>query len=261
MKLALAIIAAITLGAAATPASAQVIPASQVLADCPDVPAAQACPALAAAFLGNRAPTVRRDGRIVNLVVAIAEAAQQPRVPRRACLNAADGLRVLATGVTKEEQATQINDIADALCIGSRTASIFGPRRFGLFESLSSQGGGGGGGGSGGGGATTTPPVIINPPGGGGECTSNCPPTGTTGSLGSFGAAKSPNEKALENANDNALNNFNGQNTQPHGNSQAQAQAQSSQASTEESEQTTGNRPADTGSQSNRPAGAGNPNL
>jgi hypothetical protein len=262
MKIALALVAAFIVGGIATPSSAQVISASQVLSDCPDVPAAQACPGLATAFLGNAAPTTRRDGRIVNLVVAIAEAAQQPRVPRRSCLNAADGLRVLATGVTTDEQAQQINDIADALCRGSRTAAIGGPRRlFGPFESLSGQSSGGGGGAGGSGGTTTTPPVIIDPPGGGGGgegCEPNCPPVGSTGTLGSHGAAKSPNQNALDNANDNAKNNTSGQNNQAPG--QQQSSAPQSQTSSEEGEKSTGSDNKPVGSD-NKPADAGPPEV
>ncbi len=56
-------------------------------------------------FLENRTRGSRLNRQIVDLVVTIAEAAQQNNVPRNVCLNAADGLRVLATGVTVDEQA------------------------------------------------------------------------------------------------------------------------------------------------------------
>jgi hypothetical protein len=148
MKLALALVAALSIAAVTTPSSAQVISAAQVLADCPDVPRAQACPPLAAGFLGDEAPSAARDQQIVDLVVAIAEAAQQNNVPRRACLNAADGIRILATGVSTAEQSAQISDIADALCAGTSTASIGnGGFTFSVPQSLSEQSSGGGGGG------------------------------------------------------------------------------------------------------------------
>lgn len=153
MKFALALIAALATTGVSTPSSAQVISTTQVLSDCPDVLQAEACPALAIAFLGNQGPSPRRDQQIVNLVVAIAEAAQQTNVSRQACLNAADGLRVLASGVSSPEQSTQISDIADALCAGHRTASIGRQGAgdgnsgfsFSVPESLSEQSSGGGG--------------------------------------------------------------------------------------------------------------------
>jgi hypothetical protein len=40
------------------------------------------------------------------------------------CLNTADGMRVLATGMSNAGQAQQVRDIADALCDGTRTAAI-----------------------------------------------------------------------------------------------------------------------------------------
>src|SRR5690606_10319395 len=124
MKQAVGLFAALLLGLAAVPVSAQVLTVQMVLSDCPDIPQAQACPGLAEQFVDARSPGSQRDAQIVNLVLAIAEAAQQPRVPMPSCLNAADGLRVLADGVGNAGQEKQIRDIADSLCLGLRTAAI-----------------------------------------------------------------------------------------------------------------------------------------
>ena len=202
MKFALALFATLSIVAVATPSSAQVISVSQVLADCPDFALAQACPGLATEFLEDRRPGTRRNGQVVNLVVAIAEAAQPQTVPRPVCLNAADGLRVLATGVTNEDQAKEINDIADALCLGNRTAAIRGPG--GLFDSLAGGGGSGGSGGGGGGGGGGDPVIVPDPGGGGGG--------GGSGGLGSNDAGNG-NATAMAHANENALNNEHGNNT------------------------------------------------
>jgi hypothetical protein len=199
MRIAFALVASLVSLGLSTPSSAQVISVSQVLAECPDFALAQACPSVATEFLDDRRPGTRRNTQVVDLVVAIAGAAQQQTVPRRVCLNAAEGLRVLATGVTNEDQAKQINDIADALCLGNRTAAI-GP----LFDSLSSSSGGGNSGGGGGGGAGD-PVITPNPdptPG----------PGGSEGGLGSNGAGKG-NENAMEHANHHALDNDNGNNS------------------------------------------------
>src|SRR5690349_13778998 len=120
MKLALAVIAALAGLALVSPASAQVLTVRDVQAQCPDLASGVACPAVSSQFLENRTRGSRLNRQIVDLVVTIAEAAQQNNVPRNVCLNAADGLRVLATGVTVDEQADQIRDIADALCAGNR---------------------------------------------------------------------------------------------------------------------------------------------
>jgi hypothetical protein len=197
MRIALALIASVTALGLATPSTAQVISISQVLADCPDFALAQACPSVATEFLDDRRPGTQRNGQVVNLVIAIADAAQPQTVPRPVCLNAAEGLRVLATGVTNDDQAKQINDIADALCLGNRTAAIRGPG--GLFDSLAGGGGTGGGGGGGGGGD----PVVVPDPGGGGG--------GGGGGLGSNDAGHG-NETAMAHANENALNNEHGNN-------------------------------------------------
>lgn len=95
---------------------------AEVLRECPDLDRAIACPAVAGAFISP--PNSPNDTQIVTLVGALAAAGQLPRVPLRVCLNTADGLRVLATGVVGAGTAVQIRDIADSLCLGVRTAAI-----------------------------------------------------------------------------------------------------------------------------------------
>src|SRR5688572_18686344 len=102
--------------------SAQTLTVRQVLVDCPDLLEAKACVPLAEQFLVDRAPRgPTRDGQIVNLVIAIAEAARYPKIPMLPCLNAADGLRVLAEGVSNAGEAAQIREIADTLCVDTQT--------------------------------------------------------------------------------------------------------------------------------------------
>src|SRR5690349_24504558 len=96
----------------------------QILALCPDIREAQACPTSATNFLTPRPKGPTSDAQIVDLVLKIAEAAQDEKVTMPVCLNAAEGLRVLATGMEDEGRAQQILDIADALCEGVRTAAI-----------------------------------------------------------------------------------------------------------------------------------------
>jgi hypothetical protein len=151
MKFALALAASLAVAGLATPSSAQVLTVAQVTSACPDVSRAQACPPLATQFLSGRYYGASTDQEIVSLVVAIAEASQQSNVSRRACLNAADGIRILAGGVSTAEQSKQITDIADALCAGNRTASTGRPGTggnsgfsFSVPESLSEKSDGGG---------------------------------------------------------------------------------------------------------------------
>ena len=114
-----------------------VMTVGMVLAECPDIPGAVACPGVATEFLAS-APTPS-DAQIVNLVLALAEAAQQPAVTMPICLNTADGLLVLADGVENDGQAAQIRDIAASLCVGATTAAIGGGGAPGPFDSLSSS--------------------------------------------------------------------------------------------------------------------------
>jgi hypothetical protein len=225
MRIAFALVASLTAFGFSTPSSAQVISVSQALTECPDLALAQACPSVATEFLDGRAPGTPRNGEIVNLVVAIAEAAQQDSVPRRVCLNAAEGLRVLANGVTDDaDEASQINDIADALCLRNRTAAIGTPGGVGLIDSS------GGGGDVGGGGPAGGPGVDTDDDGDDGDNDDGDNDDGDNddgdnddgdddggtddgqGGLGSNDAANSPNEHALDHANEHALDNTHGKN-------------------------------------------------
>lgn len=141
------------------PASAAVMTVGQVTRDCPDIDRATACPALAERFLADRPTGPTSDGQIITLVLTIADLAQQPRVTMPVCLNAAEGLLVLAGGVSDDGQASQVRDIADSLCDGARTAAI---RRGPLFGDGTGTGNGNGGSSNGG----TT--VIVGNNGGGG---------------------------------------------------------------------------------------------
>ena len=216
MRMAFALFASLAAAGLSTPSAAQVISVSQVLVTCPDFAMAQACPPMATQFLEGRNPGPRRNGQVVDLVLAIAQVAQHESVPRKVCLNAADGLRVLASGVTDVDQVNQILDIADALCLGNRTAAIHGP---GLVESVGTSsivgGSNAGGGNSGGGNGQVVQENLreeqVTEP--------EEQETASEGGLGSNDAANSPNENALEHANEHATDNEHGQNGEEHGQS------------------------------------------
>jgi hypothetical protein len=185
MKRFLFALAALGLAIASTPSFAVVTPTpGQILARCPDNPDAQDCPAAAEDFLVPRPKSPQSDAQIVNLVLKIATEASDEKVPLKVCLNAADGLRVLAGGVEDPGTAQQIMDIADALCDNIRTAAIgdeeeagqgggngpAGVLDFGSTSGPSGAGGnsgenGGGGGGTGGGGGNPNGPPTSCPTG------------------------------------------------------------------------------------------------
>ena len=147
----------------ATPSLAAITPTpGQILAKCPDIAKAVECPARAGDFLAPRPKSAESDAQIIDLVLKIAEAAQDRRVTMPVCLNAADGLRVLAGGVQDGARARQIQDIADALCKGVRTAAIGTPA---VLLADNGNDNGNGNDGDNGGGPGVTPPA--GPPGDG----------------------------------------------------------------------------------------------
>jgi hypothetical protein len=103
-------------------ASAAVIQTSQeLLSVCPALSSGIGCAAGASQYLGAAQPS---NAQIVKLVTSIAEAADSPEVPKPICLDAAQGIRVLAEGLSSETQREQVLVIADDLCKGSATAAI-----------------------------------------------------------------------------------------------------------------------------------------
>jgi hypothetical protein len=190
MKFFLGLLGFLLLASASSMAMSQgVMTVRQVLAECPDIDAASACPGVATQYLASRPP--RSDAQIVNLVLDLAAAAQQPRVTMEACLDTAEGMLVLADGVSNAGQATQIRDIAEALCLGTRTAAI--PRRnVGPFSSLSGTGGAVFFGGDGGNGPGPGP----GPGPAGGGCPGNSTCNGNSGgSSASTNALAHPSHK------------------------------------------------------------------
>src|SRR5690349_19059192 len=124
-RLLFALAALAVLAIASPPSFAAITPTpGQILARCPDNPDAKDCPPAAEDFLASRPKSPQSDAQIVNLVLKIATEASDEKVPLKVCLNAADGLRVLAAGVEDPGTAQQIIDIADALCDNIRTAAI-----------------------------------------------------------------------------------------------------------------------------------------
>ena len=200
------------------PASAAVLSVAQVTNGCPDIDQARECPALAEQFLSDRPAGPVSDGQIVTLVVSIAELAQVPRVTLPVCLNAADGLRVLAGGVSTESQQTQIEDIADSLCDGSSTASI---RRGELTDTLAGTSSGEGlvasGPGTGAGGDTTDDGDDATDEGDDGtddgDDGTDDGDSGTDDGLGSNDAsAGQASQNGEDHANENAVTNTHGNN-------------------------------------------------
>lgn len=218
MRISTLVLSGVAFGAltmATLPASAAVLSVAQVTTGCPDIDQARECPALAEEFLSTRPMSRESDGQIVSLVLAIAELSQVPRVPMPVCLNAADGIRVLAGGVSSSDQEAQINDIADSLCDGTNTAAI--RRGLGDLNSLASAGpagdggggagGTGGAGGGGGGGDDDDDDDDDNGNGGGGGG------GGSSGGLGSNDAAAGhASANGESHANDHAVNNTHGKN-------------------------------------------------
>lgn len=94
---------------------------ADLLTYCPALETGSGCPAAAEAYLQYTNPS---DGEIFELVIKIAEDADQPTVPKSICLDAAEGLRVLAGGVSSADRQQEIRNIADALCKDSATGAI-----------------------------------------------------------------------------------------------------------------------------------------
>lgn len=95
--------------------------AQELLSVCPALSTSTGCPEGAAQYLKAVNPS---NGAIITLVTSIADAAESPQVPKRICLDAAQGIRVLAGGVSNADQRQQILVIADELCRGAATAAI-----------------------------------------------------------------------------------------------------------------------------------------
>jgi len=110
-----------------TAVQAAPLTARQALSRCPDLDAARACPAVARAFMAGRASGPETDARIVNLVLALADAVQDPGITTPICRNTADGLRTLARGISNARRARQVRSLANDLCGGSRGVGAGGP--------------------------------------------------------------------------------------------------------------------------------------
>ena len=97
-----------------TPTQAQTLTVAQLTAQCPDIPQGEACPATAVRFLAGLPVGQAKADRIIGGVWdTIAEASRTPKVPLKVCLNAADGLRVLAGAV---RDASLKNTIIQTSC-------------------------------------------------------------------------------------------------------------------------------------------------
>lgn len=125
--------------------------AQELLSVCPALSTSTGCPEGAAQYLKAVNPS---NGAIITLVTSIADAAESPQVPKRICLDAAQGIRVLAGGVSNADQRQQILVIADELCRGAATAAIPAVLGTGNTNGNGQGGNGGSGGPSGGGGGS-----------------------------------------------------------------------------------------------------------
>lgn len=168
------------LGLAFAPAvsSAAVIQtADALLSVCPALSTGTECAEGAADYLAAANPSNRQ---IVRLVTSIADAAESPRIPMRICLDAAQGIRILAGGVSNGDQRQQILLVADDLCRGAQTAAIFLPwwinngsgnnGNGGLPGGNGNSGGVNGGGGGDDGGGDVTICAGNSHPGNGNNC-------------------------------------------------------------------------------------------
>jgi len=102
--------------------SAAVIQTSQeLLSVCPALSSGTGCAEGATEYLDAAQPS---NAQIISLVTSIASTADTPQVPKPICLDAAQGIRILAGGVSNAGQRQQILAIANDLCKGSATAAI-----------------------------------------------------------------------------------------------------------------------------------------
>ena len=203
-------------GFSAPHAIAEVMTVGQIMRDCPDIDAAIACPALAEEFLIDRPMGPTSDSQIIMLVVEIAEAAAVPRVRLPVCLNAADGLRVLADGIDSEGQAAEVQEIADTLCLGTSTAALSD------LSSATSTGSGGGNAGDVDAGDDDGDPADLDDASGdgdgiadddGGDLDEGGPGEDGQGlNLGSNNASNGNSQNGAANANENATKNTSGKN-------------------------------------------------
>src|SRR5688572_19662542 len=102
MKITFALIGLVLLGCWTTSASAQSMTRAEVLDQCPDFDMAVACPEVADAFLLALPDNRGSNEQIVDVAVAIAEAARPEPVPLEVCLDAAEGIVVLAGGLMSD---------------------------------------------------------------------------------------------------------------------------------------------------------------
>jgi hypothetical protein len=106
---------------------ASTIPA--VLQLCP-ADSAGRCVPVVRSFVAQREMGARLDADLVDLVAALAGAAQDPRVTRPICLDIADGMRVAGEAMVDAALRDQTFALADALCRGgfeTAATSTFGP--------------------------------------------------------------------------------------------------------------------------------------
>ncbi len=143
-------------------ASAQAMTRAEVLAECPDFDRAVACPGVAEEFLLSLPDGRRSNQQIFDVGVAISDAIEPETVPLEVCLDAQEGIGVLAGGLVSDARRAALLALAAEMCGGEIVTGSIG--------SLISGGGDGGGDGGGGGGGGP----IIDPgtPGGGGGCVS-----------------------------------------------------------------------------------------
>jgi hypothetical protein len=167
MRITFALIGLVLLGCWTTGASAQSMTRAEVLDECPDFDMAVACPVVADQFLLSLPSNQQSNEQIVDVAVAIADAARPEPVPLEVCLDAAEGIVVLAGGLTSDGRKAELISIAGVLCEREETAAI----GLGL-------GGDGGDGGGGGGGEIIDPvtPPCVSP--GSSDCAGNSEDSG-----------------------------------------------------------------------------------
>ncbi len=137
-------------------ASAQAMTRAEVLAECPDFDRAIACPGVAEEFLLSLPSGRRSNQQIFDVGVAISDAIDPETIPLEVCLDAQEGIHVLAEGLVSDGRRAELLALASDMCGDQMVTGSVG----------SLIGGGNGGGGGGGG-------PIVNPPGGGGgDCVS-----------------------------------------------------------------------------------------
>jgi hypothetical protein len=108
--------------------SAQAMTRAEVLAECPDFDRAMACPGVAEEFLQSLPSGGKSNQEIFDVAIAISDAVEPETVPLEVCLDAQEGVKVLAGGLKADGREAELLARAADMCMDDTvTGSIGGP--------------------------------------------------------------------------------------------------------------------------------------